>query len=235
MSRDATLHTWKHFGRASAPAAAVRRKREQTAKEELLNVITHGIGAILGGVGTLALLGRALAGGSVLAAVSVLCYGMSLIFLYTTSAVYHGTRTPVRKQRMRILDHCSIYLLILGSYIPIALVKIGGALGWLLCIVNGTLAAIGIISLIGGMRKGKHKMSVVLYLVMGWLALLALEPVVHALPDMGVALLIAGGISYTAGVYFYKKNGLYMHVIWHLFVMAGSALHYLCILLYCCG
>ena len=85
------------------------------------------------------------------------------------------------------------------------------------------------------MSHGKSHLSVALYLVMGWLVVLAIRPVVRLLPPVGLLLLVAGGVAYTVGIYFYKKNGPYMHVIWHLFVLAGSALHYACVFLYCCG
>ncbi len=211
------------------------RDRPQTFQEETYNVLTHGIGAVLAAVGTAALLVRSALAGSVLAFVSAVLYSASLLFLYSASTIYHAAGVPERKRQLRIWDHCSIFLLILGTYIPISLMVIGGWLGWTLCAVNTALAAAGIISRVVTMSHGKSHLSVALYLVMGWLVVLAIRPVVRLLPPVGLLLLVAGGVAYTVGIYFYKKNGPYMHVIWHLFVLAGSALHYACVFLCCCG
>lgn len=213
--------------------AAEEKHRPQTFREEAFNVLTHGAGAVLAAAGTVALTVRAVQGGRLTAVVSALLYGFSLIFLYTASTLYHAAGVPEVKRKRRIWDHCSIFLLILGSYIPLCLVTIGGALGWTLFLVNAVLAAAGVISRVVTMSRGKSKLSVALYLVMGWLVLPAIGPVVRALPPLGLWLLVAGGVAYTAGIYFYKKDGPYMHVIWHLFVLAGSALQYACIFLCC--
>jgi len=209
-------------------------RRVQTEAEELLNMLTHGVGALGAVLGTVLLL-RRVENGSTLAAISAAFYGACLIALYTNSAVYHGTKDPKWKKRLRVLDHCSIFLLILGSYVPVALVAIGGALGWGLVAVNATLAAVGIVSRIVTMNRGKSRLSVALYLIMGWLAVLAIRPVASAVPPVGLALLVAGGAAYTVGVIFYRSRRPYMHVVWHLFVLAGSGIHYACIFLYCCG
>ena len=209
--------------------------RPQTMEEEALNVFTHGVGAILAVVGTVVMVVRAALHGGALSVVSTALYGASLIFLYTASSVYHCAGVPETKRRLRILDHCSIFLLILGTYVPMSLVVIGGPLGWGLFTVNTILAVAGIISRVVNMSRGKSRLSVALYLIMGWLVVLAIKPVVAALPPLGLGLLVAGGVAYTAGVWFYRNDGKYMHVIWHLFVLAGSALHYACVLLCCCG
>ena len=230
-------------GRARAiprSTAAISKKdkahsRPQTMREEALNVLTHGVGAVLAVIGTIVLVVRAALHGGTLSVVSTALYGASLIFLYTASSVYHCAGVPETKRRLRMLDHCSIFLLILGTYIPMSLVLIGGPLGWGLFAVNATLAVVGIVSRVVSMSKGKSRLSVALYLIMGWLVVLAIKPVVETLPAAGLALLVAGGVAYTGGVWFYRNNGKYMHVIWHLFVLAGSALHYACVLLYCCG
>ena len=210
------------------------KHRPQTFREEAFNVLTHGAGAVLAVIGTAVLTVRAAMGtGGAAAVISALLYGFSLIFLYTASTLYHAAGVPEVKRKRRIWDHCSIFLLILGSYIPLCLVTIGGALGWTLFLINAALAAVGVISRVVTMSKGKSKLSVVLYLVMGWLVLPAIGPVIRTLPPVGLWLLVAGGVAYTAGIWFYKKDGPYMHVIWHLFVLAGSALQYGCIFLCC--
>ena len=234
ISRPYRANLFHFVGQGARQAPAAEEKhRPQTFREEAFNVLTHGAGAALAVIGTAALTVRAARGGSATAVVSALLYGFSLIFLYTASTLYHAAGVPEVKRRRRIWDHCSIFLLILGSYIPLCLVTIGGALGWTLFLTNAVLAAAGVISRVVNMSRGKSRLSVALYLVMGWLVLPAIGPVVRALPPVGLGLLVAGGVAYTAGVYFYKKDGPYMHVIWHLFVLAGSILQYGCIFLCC--
>ena len=130
------------------------------------------------------------------------------------------------------MDHCSIFLLILGTYIPLALLTLGGRLGWMLIAVNTLLAVVGIALKIIDLNRF-NKISLVLYALMGWLVFPALKTVVAVMPLSGVALLFAGGVAYTAGIAFYKSKKHYMHFIWHLFVLAGSILQYFCVLLYC--
>ena len=133
---------------------------------------------------------------------------------------------------LRILDHCSIFLLILGTYIPLALLTLGGTLGWVLIAVNTALAVVGIaLDLIDLNRFSK--ITLVLYAAMGWLILPALKTVVQVLPLAGVLLLASGGMAYTVGIIFYKSKKRYMHFVWHLFVLAGSVLQYFCVLFYC--
>ena len=130
------------------------------------------------------------------------------------------------------MDHCSIYLLILGTYVPMSLLVVGGKTGWVLFLTNTTLAVIGI-TLNAIDLKRFDKVSLVLYALMGWLIVLAMKAIVATLPPAGLALLVAGGVAYTAGIVFYKSQRHYMHFVWHLFVLAGSILQYLCIALYC--
>ena len=136
------------------------------------------------------------------------------------------------KKVLRVMDHCSIYLLILGTYIPLSLLTVGGRTGWMLFLTNSTLAVIGI-TLNAIDLKRFDKVSLALYALMGWLVVVAMGTIVQALPPMGLFLLVAGGVAYTAGIVFYKSQGHYMHFVWHLFVLAGSVLQYLCIVLYC--
>ena len=207
-------------------------KRKQTAGEEIANTISHAVGALLAMVGAVPLVIKGVLTGSTVTTVSLAAYGVSLVLLYTASAVYHGVRDPEVKRVLRIMDHCSIFILILGTYIPMSLLVVGGRTGWILFLTNTTLAVIGItLNAIDLTRF--DKVSLVLYALMGWLIVVALRAIITALPMKGLLLLVAGGVAYTAGILFYKSQKSYMHFVWHLFVLAGSVLQYLCIALYC--
>ena len=207
-------------------------RRPQTMGEEIANTISHAVGALLAVVGAVPLIARAATSGSTRAVVGMSLYAGSLILLYLASAVYHGVRNPELKKRLRIMDHCSIFLLILGTYIPIALLTLGGALGWVLIAINAALAVVGIVLKIIDLNRF-NGISLVLYAVMGWLVVPALKTVVEVMPLSGVLLLASGGVAYTTGILFYKSKKYYMHFIWHLFVLAGSILQYFCVLFYC--
>ena len=207
-------------------------KRAQTAGEELANAVSHGAGALLAVGGAVPLMARGLSAGSPKTAFSLAAYALSLVLLYTASAVYHAARKPEVKQALRVMDHCSIFVLILGTYIPMSLLVVGGRTGWMLFLTNTTLAVTGIILNAVDLTRF-DKLSLVLYALMGWLIVLALRAVIAALPPLGLALLTAGGLAYTAGIIFYKSQRHYMHFVWHLFVLAGSILQYACIALYC--
>jgi len=207
-------------------------KRPQTAGEELANTLSHGFGALLALAGAVPLVAKGITAGSPKTAFSLAAYAASLILLYTASAVYHGVRRPEVKRVLRVMDHCSIFVLILGTYIPMSLLVVGGRTGWLLFLTNTTLAVVGI-TLNAIDLKRFDKVSLALYALMGWLIVLALRAIIAALPPLGLALLVGGGVAYTAGILFYKSQRRYMHFIWHLFVLAGSILQYSCIALYC--
>ena len=199
-----------------------RIKRPQTAGEEIANTISHGLGALLALAGAVPLVTKAALTGSALRTASLTAYGVSLVLLYTASAVYHGVRDPRVKRVLRVMDHCSIFVLILGTYIPMSLLVVGGRTGWLLFLTNTTLAVIGI-----------TLNAMALYALMGWLIVVALRAIIQTLPPLGLALLVGGGLAYTVGILFYKSQRGYMHFVWHLFVLAGSVLQYVCIALYC--
>ncbi len=207
-------------------------KRAQTSGEELANTISHGIGALLALTGAVPLVVRGITTGSAKTVFSLAAYSFSLVLLYTASAVYHAARRPNLKRALRVMDHCSIFILILGTYIPMSLLVVGGKTGWMLFLTNTTLAVTGI-TLNAIDLKRFDKLSLVLYALMGWLVVLALKAIIAALPPLGMGLLTAGGIAYTAGIVFYKSQRFYMHFVWHLFVLAGSILQYACIALYC--
>ena len=212
--------------------AAEKVRRPQSRGEEMANTISHGVGALLALAGAVPLAVRGISSGSFKTGFSLIAYGVSLVLLYTASAVYHGVRDPRVKRVLRVMDHCSIYVLILGTYVPMSLLVVGGTTGWMLFLTNSTLAAIGI-TLNAIDLKRFDKVSLALYALMGWLVVVALRAIVTALPPLGLGLLVSGGVAYTAGIVFYKAQGRYMHFIWHLFVLAGSILQYFCIALYC--
>lgn len=206
--------------------------RAQTFGEEVANTISHGIGALLAAAGAVPLIAKGVMAGSAKAGISLGFYAFTLVLLYTASAVYHGVTQPQLKRVLRVMDHCSIFLLILGTYVPMSLLVVGGRTGWALFLTNTALAAVGItLNAISLTRF--DKISLVLYALMGWLVILALRTILQVLAPAGVALLVAGGVAYTAGIWFYKSQWKYSHFVWHLFVLAGSILHYLCVALYC--
>lgn len=206
--------------------------RQQTRGEEFANSISHGVGALLAMIGAAFLTARGLMSGSGKTAASLAAYGISLVLLYTASAVYHGVKNERAKAALRVMDHCSIYLLILGTYIPMSLLVIGGRMGWLLFLTNASLAVLGI-TLTTIDLKRFDKFSLVLYALMGWLVVVAMRTVLAALSPAGTALLVGGGVAYTVGILFYRSNRSYMHFVWHLFVLAGSVLQYFCIVISC--
>lgn len=212
--------------------ASEKIRRPQTRGEEIANTISHGLGAVLALAGAAPLAVRGILSGSAKTGFSLTAYAVSLVLLYTASAVYHGARDPEVKRRLRIMDHCSIFVLILGTYVPMSLLVVGGRLGWTLFLTNTTLATIGI-TLNAIDLKRFDKVSLALYALMGWLVVLAMKAIVASLPPAGLALLVGGGLAYTVGIVFYKARGKYMHFVWHLFVLAGSVLQFFCIALYC--
>ncbi len=206
--------------------------RRQTVGEEIANSVSHGVGALLSLMGAAVLIAKSFTTGSGKTIFSIAAYGLSLVLLYTASAVYHAVRNDRWKARLRVLDHCSIYILILGTYIPMSLLVIGGKLGWLLFLTNSSLAVIGI-TLTAIDLKRFDKFSLVLYALMGWLVVVAMRTVLASLSPLASAMLIGGGVAYTVGIVFYRSERSFMHFIWHLFVLAGSVLQFLCIALSC--
>lgn len=212
--------------------ASEKIKRSQTRGEEIANTISHGLGAVLALSFAAPLAVRGILSGSAKAGFSLTAYAFSLVLLYTASAVYHGVRDPKVKRALRIMDHCSIFVLILGTYVPMSLLVVGGRTGWMLFLTNTTLAVVGIVLNTIDLKRF-DKVSLALYALMGWLVVLAMRAIIATLPPLGLALLAGGGVAYTAGIVFYKAQGKYMHFAWHLFVLAGSVLQFICIALYC--
>lgn len=196
----------------------------QSHREEFASTLTHALGALLSLV---ALVGMILsARDSALEVTSASIFGGSLVLLYSSSTLYHAF-TGIRLKRLfQTLDHACIYLLIAGSYTPIMLISLRGPWGWTLLCIVWSMALAGIIIKFFLPGKKDHWISTALYLLMGWLAIIAIGPLIRALPPAGLAWIVAGGVSYTLGVVFFLWRNLpYHHAIWHLFVLGGSACH----------
>jgi len=198
----------------------------ETLAEEIANAVTHGIGAALAVAGLVVLLVLASLYGGALEIVSLAIYGATLVLTYVASTLLHAARSPGFKHACNLLDHASIYLLIAGTYTPFLLLGVSGPWGWTLFGVIWVLAISGVALRLTYRGYGK-RIAVPLYLAMGWLILVAIGPVWSALGGAGVGWILAGGLAYTAGVAFYVWERLpFNHMIWHLFVLAGSALHF---------
>jgi hemolysin III len=200
-------------------------------REEIVHSITHGIGACLAIGGMVVLIIHANAYGSTRHVLSCGIFGASLILLYTASTLYHGIQRPPVKKVLRIIDHSSIYLLIAGTYTPFTLLNLRGAWGWSLFGVVWGIALLGIVLQFSPLRKNPS-IRLVLYITMGWAALVAIKPLAASVPIKAFILIVAGGLAYTVGIMFYLWRRLpYHHAIWHLFVLSGSSLHYLAVFL----
>jgi hemolysin III len=199
---------------------------------ERFNSISHLIGAVAALAGLVVVVVIAAQQGDPWKIVSFSVYGTSLFLLYTISTLYHSLRGRA-KQIFRKLDHLSIYLLIAGTYTPFTLVTLRGVWGWSLFGVIWGLAVVGM-ALEALPQKGNRIFSIMVYVLMGWLVVVALKPLLAALPFTGFIWLLLGGIFYTGGIVFYlfDEKVRHFHGIWHLFVLAGSVSHYLTILLY---
>ncbi|MCH9613173.1 MAG: hypothetical protein SP1CHLAM54_01700 [Chlamydiia bacterium] len=200
----------------------------QTQKEEIANALTHGIGFIFSLIGCIFLFFNVIKNGGVLHVACSISYGVSLIVIYVTSTLYHMCNATSRaKEILQRLDHISIYLLIAGTFMPIALLILKGAIGWTIFGVECSLCFFGIThKAIYG-----HKypaLSGAFYLLMGWIVIFVLKPLVVTLPIHALAWLFAGGAFYTAGFVFFALDQKYhyFHAIWHLFVLAGSFAHF---------
>jgi hemolysin III len=200
---------------------------------EKFNTWTHLAGAVLALAGSVVLIVKGALSGDAWKIVSFSIYGATLVLLYSFSTLYHNAARGRMKRFLQKLDHNAIYLLIAGSYTPFTLVSLRGPWGWSLFGVVWGLALLGIFQEIWLKRKTRI-VSLVIYILMGWVALIAVVPLVNTLMWAGFAWLAAGGVAYTAGIVFFVNDEKFRHWhgIWHLFVLAGSALHYCAILLY---
>ena len=198
-------------------------------RAEIASAVTHGLGAV-----------AALAGGAVLITLTALhgdawqlgasiVFGVTLLLLYTASTLYHAIQHPVAKGRLKVFDHCAIYLLIAGTYTPFTLIGLRGPWGWGLFIAIWSLALCGVIFKL--FYTGRFKrLSTFIYIAMGWLIIVAIKPMLNSLDAWTLGWLLAGGVFYTLGTYFYHRESIpYSHAIWHLFVIAGSVCHFVAV------
>jgi hemolysin III len=221
---------------APAPSADPQSPSQSsyTVAEEIAHSITHGFGIVLSIAGLAALVAVAARSGT-RSVVAYSIFGTSLILLYVASTLYHSIPIPRAKRVLQVIDHSAIYLLIAGTYTPFTLVSLRGAWGWGLFAGIWALALAGIALEWTPLRQWRRMriVTIVLYLAMGWLVLVAMKPLTQVVAAGGILLLVLGGLSYTAGVAFYLWRRLpYHHAVWHLFVLLGSVLHFFAVLFY---
>src|SRR5690606_13422440 len=199
-------------------------------RAEIASALTHGLGAV-----------AALAGGAVLITLAAIhgdgwqlgaaiVFGVSLLLLYVASTLYHSIQHPIAKGRLKVFDHCAIYLLIAGTYTPFTLVGLRGTWGWSLFAAIWPLALAGVVCKLFYTGRFK-KLSTLIYVAMGWLVVVAIKPVMATLDGWTLGWLLAGGLFYTLGTYYYHRESVrYSHAIWHLFCIAGSVCHYVAVM-----
>jgi len=206
--------------------------RKQSSSEEIANSITHGIGAGLSIAALVLLIVYSSIYGGIWHVVSFSIYGATLVILYISSTLYHSFRNPRLKHIFHILDHSCIFLLIAGTYTPFTLVTLRGNGGWWIFGVIWGLAISGIVLKAFFINKFR-KLSVVIYIAMGWIIMFAMRPLIHNLPGMGLMWLLIGGLCYTGGIFFYAYKKIpFGHSLWHLFVLGGSISHFFSIFFY---
>ncbi|HLM52624.1 MAG TPA: hemolysin III family protein [Pseudoxanthomonas sp.] len=198
-------------------------------RNELASALTHGLGAM-----------AALAGGAVLITLAAIygdrwqlgasiVFGLTLLLLYVASTLYHSIQHPKAKGRLKVFDHCAIYLLIAGTYTPFTLIGLRGPWGWGLFGAIWTLAVAGVVFKL--FHTGRFKrLSTAIYIAMGWLVIVAIKPLLQSLDRWTLGWLLAGGVLYTLGTFFYHRESVrYSHAIWHMFVIGGSVCHYIAV------
>ncbi len=211
--------------------------RMYTLGEEIFNSVTHGVGGLIAIAALVLLIVFASIYGDGWCLASGIVYGITLVILYTMSTLYHAITPKKAKTVFRVFDHCSIFLLIAGTYTPYSLVTLrqvpffGISLGWFIFSVIWGLAILGIV--LAALRKSSKWIEVPLYVIMGWMIIFSIKDLLAKLSTGGFALLLAGGIVYTVGVVFFILHKFrYMHSIWHIFVLGGSILQFLSVILY---
>jgi hemolysin III len=205
------------------------REREQTLGEEIANSVSHGVGLVAAVIAVPLLVSGAVQSGYTAEIVGASVFATTMVLLYLASTLYHALPANRAKRVLRVLDHGAIYLLIAGTYTPFTLGVLDGAGGWTLFGLVWGLAVVGVtLKAIGGVRF--PKLSMYLYLVMGWLILIAVKPLVLNMQAWGLFWLVAGGVAYTTGIAFYAaKRVRYCHFVWHLFVIAGTTCHFIAV------
>ncbi|KRG73312.1 hemolysin III [Stenotrophomonas chelatiphaga] len=201
----------------------------ESIREEIASALTHGLGAVFALAASAVLITLAAINGDGWQLFSSIVFGVALLLLYTASTLYHAIQHPVAKGRLKVFDHCAIYVLIAGTYTPFMLIGLRGPWGW------GMFTAIWILALAGVVFKlfytGRFKaLSTGIYIAMGWLIVVAIKPMLAAIDLWTLGWLLAGGLSYTLGTYFYHRESIrYSHAIWHLFVIGGSVCHFVAV------
>lgn len=208
------------------------QKRVQSPREEIANSISHGVGLLAAVAVSPVLVSSAVQRGGSAGIVGASVFAFTMVLLYITSTLYHALASDKAKRVFQILDHCAIFLLIAGTYTPFTLGILRGAWGWTLFgLVWGIAVAGVVLQSIGAARH--QRLSTILYLAMGWLIIIAVKPLWLHMPSWGLFWLLAGGAAYTAGVGFYAAKRIrYAHFVWHLFVIAGTACHFIAVLRY---
>ncbi len=202
-----------------------------SAREEWLNCAVHVVGVVASLVALPVLVTTALRTGDPWLLLGGLTFGLSALLMFSTSSLYHAAKSPETRLRLRRVDHAAIYLLIAGTYTPFTLGALRGRWGWSLAAIIWVLALLGIIFKTTSLGFRFHRTSVALYVAMGWLAVVAAQPLMQHLSTLELSWLIAGGLCYTLGVAFYVwKSRPYTHAIWHVFVLAGVACHFVTVL-----
>ncbi len=200
--------------------------------EEIANTISHGLGLLLAVVAVPILVLSAMREGGARSIVGVSVFGGTMVLLYLASTLYHSLTHEAAKRLFRLFDHTAIFLLIAGTYTPFALGVLRGPWGWSLLAAIWTLALVGITLKINS-RTRHSRITIVLYVIMGWLAVVAIKPILLLVPVPGILLILAGGIAYTGGLAFFAAHRIrYNHFIWHLFVIAGTICHFFAVLWY---
>ncbi len=208
------------------PGSSLPMTATASIREEIASALTHGLGAVTALAGGAVLITLAAIYGDGWQLASAIVFGIALLLLYTASTLYHAIQHPVAKGRLKIFDHCAIYLLIAGTYTPFTLIGLRGPWGW------GLFTAIWVLALSGVVFKlfytGRFKrLSTAIYIAMGWLVIVAIKPMWNSLDGWTLGWLFAGGVFYTLGTVFYHREQLpYSHAIWHMFVIAGSVCHF---------
>ena len=210
----------------------VSHERTQTRGEEIANSVSHGVGFLAAVAASPVLIFSAVQHGSSAGIVGASVFALTMLLLYITSTLYHTLARNKAKRVFQVLDHGAIFLLIAGTYTPFTLGVLRGAWGWTLFGIVWGIAVVGVVlKSIGGVRY--QKLSTILYLAMGWIIIIAVKPLYLNMPSWGLFWLLAGGAAYTAGVGFYAADRIrYAHFIWHLFVIAGTACHFIAVLRY---
>lgn len=217
---------------AQRPNKHPRAKRPQSGFEEMANSFSHGAAFVAAAIGTPFLLAEVARNGGVADVIGATVFIATVLLAYFASTIYHAVPWPRAKSVLRAVDHGSIFLLIAGTYTPFTLGVLRGGWGWTLFGLVWTLALAGVVmKAFGGVRF--HKLSLGVYLGMGWLIIVAIVPLVERMAPAGLAWLVAGGLAYTGGVVFYALDRYpYCHFIWHLFVITGTACHFVAVMRY---